>query len=116
MSNPLKSESSTSHKASLQSKPAARYYASPQQERVWALMQADRSVAYLSQVAALIDGALDIGRLKSALDVVVNAHDILSTRFECVGPEAKLVQIVVPANRPAIEEVSLVDYPTEEQT
>src|SRR5689334_9411190 len=50
-----------------QSKEADRYYASPQQEHLWSLLQDDGGLAYRSQQAILIERSLDAERLTQAI-------------------------------------------------
>ena len=60
-----------------------RYRLSPQQEYLW-LSQQGSDTSFYVQCAILIEGGLDIGRLKSAAEVLVARHEILRTAFRRV--------------------------------
>src|ERR1051325_6146646 len=58
------------------------YRLSPQQRHLWMLLQLGWSVAFQTKCAVSIKGALDSGRLKTALENVVTRHEILRTTFQ----------------------------------
>jgi amino acid adenylation domain-containing protein len=58
------------------------YRLSPQQRRLWQLQQTERSQAYGSQCAVVLDGALVEINLKEALYSLINQHEILRTTME----------------------------------
>ncbi|WP_322063397.1 amino acid adenylation domain-containing protein, partial [Paraburkholderia sp. J63] len=61
----------------------ARIPLSHAQERLWFLWKLDSaSAAYNTVGATRLDGALDIGALRAAIDCVVARHEVLRTRFE----------------------------------
>ncbi|WP_254564921.1 non-ribosomal peptide synthetase [Oscillatoria sp. HE19RPO] len=57
----------------------AAFRLSPQQKRLWSY-QAENP-AYRAQCSVLISGKVDLERLQSAIQTVVNRHDILRTQF-----------------------------------
>ncbi|AFY82810.1 non-ribosomal peptide synthetase [Oscillatoria acuminata] len=57
----------------------AGFRLSPQQKRLWSY-QAENP-AYRAQCSVLISGKVDLERLQSAIQTVVNRHDILRTQF-----------------------------------
>src|ERR1700674_2052822 len=58
---------------------------SPQQKHLWSLQQGGRSLPYHAQCAILIEGSLDPAVLKTALQKLIDRHEILRTSFHC-GP------------------------------
>lgn len=98
-----------------QSKEAGRYYASPQQEHLWSLLQGDGEPAYRSQQAILIDRSLDAEGLRQAIVAIVNRHEILRTTFEYLPVESRLVQVVWPEFQPPLERISLAGCDLQEQ-
>ncbi|MBW4500881.1 MAG: amino acid adenylation domain-containing protein [Scytonema hyalinum WJT4-NPBG1] len=67
---------------------------SPQQEHLWLLQQIDKSGAYRSDCAILIEGDVDINNLELALQDVVNRHEILRTYFPCLSGMTIPVQVI----------------------
>ncbi len=57
----------------------AGFQLSPQQKHVWDLQNGQSGV---SQVAILLDGAVDVPLLKASVRAVVQRHEILRTRFQ----------------------------------
>jgi amino acid adenylation domain-containing protein/non-ribosomal peptide synthase protein (TIGR01720 family) len=55
---------------------------SPQQKRLWSQTDGTESVAYRVQCAVLIEGRLERTVLKSAIEDVVERHEILRTTFQ----------------------------------
>jgi len=92
-----------------------RYDASPQQERLWSLLQSDQGMAYRSQQSVMIEGSLDTRRLEDALLAVANRHEILRTTFQYLSADDRLVQVVHQVCRPAIEQLSLTECPSQDQ-
>ncbi|HKQ08248.1 MAG TPA: amino acid adenylation domain-containing protein [Blastocatellia bacterium] len=91
-----------------QSEEAHRYYASPQQERLWSLLRDGGGLAYRSQQAILIRQRLDAERLQRAMVTAMNRHEILRTTFDYLPSESRLAQVVRPELWPAFERVSLI--------
>src|ERR1051325_4452765 len=54
---------------------------SPQQEHLWRLEQAAHHSPYRAQCAVRIEGRLDAGKLRAAIEDVVRRHEILRTTF-----------------------------------
>ena len=54
---------------------------SPQQEHLWRLEQAAHQSPYRAQCAVRIEGRLDAGELRAAIEDVVRRHEILRTTF-----------------------------------
>lgn len=67
---------------------------SPQQEHLWLLQQIDKSEAYRSNCAILIEGHLDINNLELALQDIVDRHEILRTCFPCLPGMTLPVQVI----------------------
>ena len=67
---------------------------SPQQRRLWRLQQGDDAGGFRAQVAARLEGALDVDRLRAAIASVVAEHEILRTRFACLPGTSMAVQFV----------------------
>ncbi|MEH1900550.1 MAG: amino acid adenylation domain-containing protein [Nostoc sp.] len=67
---------------------------SPQQEHLWLLEQIDKSEAYRSNCAILIEGNLDINNLELALQDIVDRHEILRTYFPCLPGMTLPVQVI----------------------
>ncbi|MEH2406856.1 non-ribosomal peptide synthetase [Nostoc sp.] len=67
---------------------------SPQQEHLWLLQQIDKSEAYRSNCAILIEGNLDINNLELALQDIVERHEILRTCFPCLPGMTLPVQVI----------------------
>lgn len=57
------------------------YRLSPQQKRICQLQLDDQSQAYRAQCAVSISGSLDVSRLISALESLLDRHEILRTTF-----------------------------------
>ena len=72
---------------------------SPQQRRLWSLQH--DSNAYQAQCAILLEGNLKLDILKSALQQVVNRHEILRTAF--LRPRGIKISIQVIADSNLIE-------------
>src|SRR5689334_6743831 len=73
------------------------YRLSPQQERIWTLQQRDSEIFYQASCAILIEGRLELTKLKAALEEVSRRHEILRTTFHSL-PEMKVpVQVISPA-------------------
>jgi len=82
---------------------------SPQQNHLWSLLQSNQGEAFHARCAVLIEGSLDTDLLKSALDDVVNRHEILHTTFQRFSEEALPVQVVGEAAVKHIGDYDLSD-------
>ncbi|MBD0388288.1 MAG: AMP-binding protein, partial [Nostoc sp. C3-bin3] len=67
---------------------------SPLQKHLWLLQHTDKQTPFRAQVAVLIEGKLDIANLKEALKNVVNKHEILRTKFQCLPGMEIPVQVI----------------------
>ncbi|WP_199326928.1 non-ribosomal peptide synthetase [Nostoc sp. FACHB-888] len=67
---------------------------SPLQKHLWLLQHTDKQTPFRAQVAVLIQGKLDIANLKEALKNVVNKHEILRTKFQCLSGMEIPVQVI----------------------
>ncbi|MFN6484862.1 MULTISPECIES: amino acid adenylation domain-containing protein [unclassified Nostoc] len=67
---------------------------SPQQEHLWLLQQIDKSSAYRSDCAILIEGNINVNNLELALQDVVNRYEILRTSFVCLPGMTIPVQVI----------------------
>jgi amino acid adenylation domain-containing protein len=67
---------------------------SPQQERLWALHEADGSRAYVAACAVEIAGRLDRRAFRAALDEVVGRQEILRTAFRRLPEMTIPVQVI----------------------
>ncbi|MDF5714837.1 MAG: amino acid adenylation domain-containing protein, partial [Rhizonema sp. NSF051] len=65
---------------------------SPQQKRLWSLQQS--SLAYCTQCALVLEGNLKPEILKSALQQVINRHEILRTTFRRLNGMKNAVMVV----------------------
>lgn len=67
---------------------------SPQQKYLWLLQKAETKQPYRVQCAILIEGNLNTVILKTALENVVNRHEILRTTFNCLPGMDIPVQVI----------------------
>ncbi|NEU77732.1 amino acid adenylation domain-containing protein [Nostoc sp. UIC10630] len=67
---------------------------SPLQKRLWLLQHTNKQTPFRAQVAVLIEGKLDIAHLKETLNNVVNKHEILRTKFQCLPGMEIPVQVI----------------------
>jgi hypothetical protein len=87
---------------------------SPQQKRLW-LWQKE-SCAYRAQSAILLEGSLDIAILKTALERVINLHEIFRTIFYR-RPGIKIpLQVVTERSNLSWHEVNLTHLSQNEQS
>jgi amino acid adenylation domain-containing protein len=61
--------------------PLTGYWLAPQQRRLWELQQQDRGLPARTAGAFRIEGELDPGRLRAAVETVAARHEILCTAF-----------------------------------
>ena len=78
---------------------------SPQQERLWLLQQKDLS-GY-GQIAVLIEGPLDHGRLEEAVAGLVRRHEILRTTFRHQPGLKVPLQVVAGSSTPVLQVIDL---------
>ena len=70
---------------------------SPQQERLWILQQ-DGNLPYRVQCTVLIEGDFDIARFQSALQTVIDGHEILRTSFRFIPGMVTPLQVIADSN------------------
>ncbi|HVG17568.1 MAG TPA: amino acid adenylation domain-containing protein [Blastocatellia bacterium] len=80
------------------------YRLSAQQEQSWTAQ--DRSRPFCSQCAIVIDGNLNRGALRKALQMIVSRHEILRTTFGCLAGVDLPVQVISAAADVSYAEVS----------
>ncbi|MFI5906734.1 amino acid adenylation domain-containing protein [Dactylosporangium sp. NPDC051541] len=89
--------------------PAAPAPLSPAQLRLWFLQVLEpEDAAYNMTLVYRLRGPLDPRRLQAALEVVVERHDTLRTRFYEADGEPRQI---VTGNRPVLERGTLADVP-----
>lgn len=88
---------------------------SPQQRHLWGLQQNNPKQAYRVRGAILITGNLDREILKSALQNVVNRHEILRTSFHCLPGMTLPLQAIARTGEIPISEYNLICLSPEEQ-
>ncbi|HEY4423183.1 MAG TPA: amino acid adenylation domain-containing protein, partial [Pyrinomonadaceae bacterium] len=67
---------------------------SPQQERVWRLIQQDGAARYCARCALMLDGELDVHTLQLAVQEVVARHEILRTRLDFIQGMELPLQVI----------------------
>ncbi|MEP6802063.1 MAG: amino acid adenylation domain-containing protein [Acidobacteriota bacterium] len=70
------------------------YRLAPQQSRLWSFQEEDGAAAYRARARVAIDGPVDAGRLRRALDSVVRRHEILRTTFRRLAGMHAPLQVV----------------------
>ncbi|BAZ11500.1 amino acid adenylation domain-containing protein [Calothrix sp. NIES-4071] len=84
---------------------------SPQQQRLWSLQQ--NGYIYCSQLAILITGSLNEKLLKSALQKVINRHEIFRTTFHH-RPGIKIpIQVIADTSIPTWRSINLSEQKQE---
>ncbi|MBE9209298.1 amino acid adenylation domain-containing protein [Nostoc sp. LEGE 06077] len=83
---------------------------SPQQEHLWLLQQITPSSTYFVKCSVLIEGNIEITKLVSALQNIVNRHEILRTRFKYVLGMMIPVQVITNVNVRFNQQYNLEDY------
>ena len=78
----------------MQQKAVEGFRLSPQQERLWTLGREGRELSYRSRGAVAIEGDLDRGLLRAAIEDVVERHEILRTSLQTVPGLKMPVQVV----------------------
>ena len=78
---------------------------SPQQEHLWSLQQKD--LGCYGQIAVLIEGPLDYGRMEDAVSGLVRRHEILRTTFRHQPGLKVPLQVVHGNSSPVLQFVDL---------
>ncbi|NEP72552.1 amino acid adenylation domain-containing protein, partial [Okeania sp. SIO2G5] len=74
------------------------YGLSPQQKHLWLLQKTEKIGIYLAQCAISIPGKVDLSILKSALQKIVERHEIFRTNFDSLPGMIVGVQIIRDEN------------------
>jgi surfactin family lipopeptide synthetase B len=90
----------------MMSQPVEGYYVSPLQRRLWFLQEAERTFNYNAHATVLLEGDLNLDRLKGAVKAVVSHHEALRTSFQKL-PGNSIPFQVVGENVCEIEEIDL---------
>ncbi|OUL18944.1 hypothetical protein BV372_33785 [Nostoc sp. T09] len=88
---------------------------SPQQEHLWSLQKASDNLTYRAQCAVTIEGNLQINALTTALQHIVNRHEILRTNFRYLPGMSIPVQVIDSQEIVLGESYNLTFYNPEEQ-
>jgi amino acid adenylation domain-containing protein/FkbM family methyltransferase len=88
---------------------------SPQQKHLWLLQQQSGQSAYQVQCAMLLEGNLDRDLLRTAIQQVVERHEILRTIFHCPDDATIPMQVVNDAGAVYLDEVKLPGLCSREQ-
>jgi amino acid adenylation domain-containing protein len=88
---------------------------SPQQKHIWLLEQSSNTSPYRVQSAVLIVGKLKIDVLKTALQKVINQHEILRTTFYCLPGMTIPLQVIADTNEASITEFDFHTLTWQEQ-
>ena len=98
----------------MQNKTIEGYRLSPQQKHVWQAQHADRSLAHHARCAVLVEGQLNITLLKSAIERVIERHEILRTTFQCLAGMDAPLQVVNESGGLALREYDLSNVDLDE--
>ena len=93
----------------------AGYRLSPQQERVWRLSAGNREAVYRSGCVVSIEGEVAGGRITEALAAVIDRHEILRTRFDCLPGMSLPLQVIRKTTKPHIEHYDFAGSGTSKQ-
>ncbi|MEM8778210.1 MAG: condensation domain-containing protein [Cyanobacteria bacterium P01_G01_bin.49] len=88
---------------------------SPQQKHLWLSQQRENILPYRVQCAVTITGNLNIEVLKTALQNIVDQHEILRTRFRCLPGMIAPLQVIADTDEVAINELNLIGLSRQEQ-
>src|SRR5437762_697385 len=93
----------------------AGYRLSPQQERVWTLSAGNLDGVYRSGCVVTIEGQVDRQKIAAALETVINRHEILRTRFDCLPGMSLPLQVIQDKSNLLFEHHDLTTYEFVEQ-
>ncbi|MDZ7963729.1 MAG: amino acid adenylation domain-containing protein [Nostoc sp. DedSLP03] len=88
---------------------------SPQQKHLWQLQESDSNHPYKSLCTILIEGKVDTETLKTALNNVVNRHNILRTTFHCLPGMNIPLQVINDSSILSIQNHNLIGLEPQEQ-
>jgi amino acid adenylation domain-containing protein/non-ribosomal peptide synthase protein (TIGR01720 family) len=99
----------------MQVKSIEGFQLSPQQKHLWLLQQGIYNLPFRSQCTILIEGNINKGVLKAALEKVVNRYDILRTNFHYLPGMKIPVQVISDQKLLSIHEHNLINLKPNEQ-
>ncbi|BAU16061.1 amino acid adenylation domain protein (plasmid) [Leptolyngbya sp. NIES-3755] len=70
------------------------YRLSPQQKHLWSLQRSHPDVPTIAQCVLLCEGALQVETLKTAIEKVIQRHEILRTTFQCLPEMVLPLQVI----------------------
>ncbi|GAB4192302.1 MAG: hypothetical protein OHK0022_06380 [Roseiflexaceae bacterium] len=70
------------------------FHIAPQQKHLWLLQAGDQTGAYRAHCRVEIGGALDLARLRSAVEQTVQRHEVLRTVFRSISGMAFPLQMI----------------------
>src|SRR5262245_41640737 len=79
---------------------------SPQQKRLWLLSQNDRS-CYCAQNAILLEGDVNVERLRQSVQEVVDRHEILRATFHRQSGYRTPIQVIRESSQPAWQKIEI---------
>ena len=91
------------------------YRLSPPQRRLWLLQQRESALPFRVQCAVRIEGLLDEGLMRVAVQNVVDRHAILRTSFRAPDGDTVPLQVISDIAALAWNSVNLSDYDEREQ-
>jgi amino acid adenylation domain-containing protein/non-ribosomal peptide synthase protein (TIGR01720 family) len=91
------------------------YRLSPQQKHLWSLQQLETMLPYRAQCALLVEGNLNLRHLETALQEVVNRHEILRTNFRCLPGMTFPLQVISDHAKPSVHHHDLSGLDSQKQ-
>ena len=89
---------------------------SPQQEHLWIQQQAGQSKCYHASCAVMLDGFVDVDKLKASFERVIRRHEILRTSFRCLPGMRLPVQVINESSAFSFEQLDLRGLETLERS
>ena len=80
---------------------------SPQQKHLWSLFEAGEQMPYRAQCAILMQGPLDKGILRTALQQVIERQEILRTSFDFLSDMIMPLQVINESGQLSFEQCNL---------
>jgi amino acid adenylation domain-containing protein len=88
---------------------------SPEQKHLWLLQEAHSDRAYRAYCSVAIEGSVDAGTLKAALEDVVGRNEILRTTFQRLLGMTLPIQVISDNIAPAFSEYDLTDCQSQKE-
>ncbi|MFZ0749591.1 MAG: condensation domain-containing protein, partial [Pyrinomonadaceae bacterium] len=85
------------------------YQLSPQQKHLWSLSESGKHRPYTAQCTILMEGPLDREVLRTALDDLIERHEILRTTFNVLADMTIPLQVVKARRELSIDECDFSD-------